>query len=287
MSFLLRQLRIGRSSAFRSTRTLKSRPMPSNFFSLGLGQVHHLPLSHLERRLYSSGLPGKSNYEMNQKIIYGLLGLNGAIFLYGNYLKIQLQQAFKQDSFGPRRAAAEAYQKFATNFSCSLASVKAGKWWTMITSTVTHVEPFHLLGNLVSFYFLAEMLAMTPFISPGMLGTIIVGSAVTGSVGYLVQRQQRVKAQGGGIDNRSCMGFSGAVMGVGTVAALLFPKSQVQIWGIIPVPLWLLMTGYFLYDGYYLNSQDSRTGHAGHLGGLAFGAAYYFAKIRGLRYGGF
>ena len=56
-----------------------------------------------------------------------------------------------------------------------------------------------------------------------------------------------------------------------------------HIYGIIPVPLWALMTGYAIYDGYYLSDSRSKIGHGGHLGGIAFGVVYYFAKLRGLR----
>jgi membrane associated rhomboid family serine protease len=58
----------------------------------------------------------------------------------------------------------------------------------------------------------------------------------------------------------------------------------VYIYGIIPLPLWATVAGYAVYDGYYLNDNNSRIGHAGHLGGLAFGIAYYLLRLRGLRY---
>jgi membrane associated rhomboid family serine protease len=47
--------------------------------------------------------------------------------------------------------------------------------------------------------------------------------------------------------------------------------------------LWATVAGYAVYDGYYLNDNKSRVGHAGHLGGLAFGIAYYLLRLRGLR----
>ena len=72
-------------------------------------------------------------------------------------------------------------------------------------------------------------------------------------------------------------------MGAVTVVACFLPKQTVGIFGVIPVPLWLCVLGYGAYDGYYLDSQNTRTAHAGHLGGLAFGLAYYFLKLRGLR----
>lgn len=72
-------------------------------------------------------------------------------------------------------------------------------------------------------------------------------------------------------------------MGLTSVAACLAPHAKFQIYGIIPVPLWGLCAAYGLYDGYYLNDNNSRIGHAGHLGGLAFGLAYYLLVLRGLK----
>lgn len=70
------------------------------------------------------------------------------------------------------------------------------------------------------------------------------------------------------------------VMGLGTAAALLKPSATMLLFGVVPVPLWLLMGGYFFYDAYYLNRMD-RVGHAGHLGGLGFGVLYYMLRLRG------
>lgn len=84
-------------------------------------------------------------------------------------------------------------------------------------------------------------------------------------------------------DHNRGLGFSGAVMGISSVAACMAPTSKVLIYGIVPLPLWAMVAGYAVYDGYYLNSADTRVGHAGHLGGLAFGMVYYLARLRGFR----
>ena len=56
------------------------------------------------------------------------------------------------------------------------------------------------------------------------------------------------------------------------------------LFGIIPVPLWVILAGYVAVDTFYLDNTQSRTGHAAHLGGAAFGAAYSALVLR--RYGG-
>lgn len=45
----------------------------------------------------------------------------------------------------------------------------------------------------------------------------------------------------------------------------------------MPMPLWVHSLGLFLYDWYELSTvmeAGSLVGHAGHLGGMAFGAVY-------------
>lgn len=121
---------------------------------------------------------------------------------------------------------------------------------------------------------------------------IALGSAVAGSGGFLLnQKAKIINSAATRIRNfgnmrsspqyASAIGASGAVMGVSAVATCLLPTMPISIFLIpISIPLWLVTAGYALFDGYYLDSQTSRTAHAGHLGGLAFGALYYAAYLR-------
>ena len=132
-------------------------------------------------------------------------------------------------------------------------------------------------------YFLGGMLAASPVITPMRFAMIAMGSGMSGAAGYLYNRYLQTQSSGMRDYTRG-LGFSGAVMGISSVAACLAPTAKVAIYGIIPVPLWALVAGYAVYDGYYVNSTNTRIGHAGHLGGLGFGIVYYFARLRGLRF---
>jgi membrane associated rhomboid family serine protease len=204
-------------------------------------------------------------------LLYGFIGANAAVFAYCKYVEIQAQQGF-------RKPYVEFFKNFTLNFN---GVFDGGRYWTLLTSVFTHMSPMHILGNMVSFYYMGRLVAETPGIGPAKLVTLIIGSGLTGSLGYLFNRQQSMQKHHTNIDNRYGLGFSGAVMGVGAAAACMYPTQQFAIYGIIPVPLWVLMGGYFLYDGFYLSSENTRVGHAGHLGGLVFGIAYYFLSIRG------
>lgn len=181
---------------------------------------------------------------------------------------------------------------FMKNMTANLDGVtREGRWWTLVTPCFMHVEPLHILGNMLSMYYIGQLLVNTPVFSTTRLLILILGSGIAGTVGHLAFRAQKIREQEakdgpspyGRRDHVVALGASGCVMGVGTVAAFLYPTTTFQIYGIIPVPLWVLMAGYAVYDGYYLNSSNSRIGHAGHLGGGAFGVLYYFFSLRGMR----
>jgi membrane associated rhomboid family serine protease len=208
-----------------------------------------------------------SNLTSNMRLIYGMMGLNAGIFAYYQYLLEQARQGHRLP-----------YINFIQNMSLSpIGVLREHRYWTTITSVFTHLGFMHIAGNMLSFFFMGQMLAATPGFTPLKLTILVLGSGFAGSVGWLYTTQKNGNPQG------RALGFSGSVMGVGTVAAFLYPKAQFAIYGIIPMPLWALIAGYAFYDGYYLNDKNSRVGHAGHLGGLAFGVLYYFARVRGFR----
>jgi membrane associated rhomboid family serine protease len=223
----------------------------------------------LRRSYNQSYFGGHDTSQTNMYIIYGLIGINSAVFAYWQYAKTAAQQGY-----------ADNWKWMYKNFTLRLSDVlRENRYWTTMTSVFSHQSFWHLLGNLLSFYYMGRLVAMTPGIGPARFLTLILGSGFAGSVGYLFDRYQRTAATRH-VDYMSGLGFSGAVMGVGTAAAMMYPTTTFMIYGIIPAPLWAIMGGYLVYDGFYLNSESGRTAHAGHLGGTAFGVLYYFLSIR-------
>ncbi|KAH7393926.1 hypothetical protein DE146DRAFT_111936 [Phaeosphaeria sp. MPI-PUGE-AT-0046c] len=259
------------STPFHSIRSSKSKL--SNYFSPShsrLPRTSHLGLSR-PRFFSSSDYAYESNTAANKRVLYALMGLNIGIFGYGAYTQAQAQAGFQ-----------EPWIKFMRNMTCNYTDVtRNGAWWTTMTSTFTHIGLGHLASNMFTLYFLGGFLCQLPIITPSRYLTIALGAGVLGSVGFLYQRY--LKAGRNGIDHTRGLGFSGALMGLTSVAACLAPHTKFSIYGIIPVPLWGLCAAYGIYDGYYLNDNNSRIGHAGHLGGLVFGLAYYLLVLRGFK----
>jgi membrane associated rhomboid family serine protease len=76
------------------------------------------------------------------------------------------------------------------------------------------------------------------------------------------------------------MGASGAVFSLLLAYAVLFPKSQLLIWGIIPVPAPLLVIGYAgieIFD--LLTGANSGVAHGTHLAGFAVAWVYFLVRF--------
>lgn len=258
-------LKTSLSPKFFSTTTPK-RPLPSNFF--------RQPSSTLRQvRSYASGFGPQRQYAANRFLLKGFVGINVVVFGYSQYVRAQAHQGFTDN-----------FKQYYLNMTMNLRDVKNGAYWQPFTSMFAHGDIMHIAFNMFTFWSLGSMLCAMP-VTPGQFTLIVLGSGLAGSLFWLGQRQLQEQA-GHGSSSQRALGFSGALMGAVTVLACFLPRNKVGLFGVIPVPLWLCAVGYGVYDGYYLNSENTRVAHAGHLGGMAFGLAYYFLKLRRLQYPG-
>lgn len=180
------------------------------------------------------------------------------------------------------------------NFLLSLPNVDAGRWWTMLTSTFAHEKVWHFAFNMMAMQAFANSLIMAGGIGIGPFHylALTLGSGIAGSLAFLYHQKQQ-PAQGerswgpfgqrGITYIRSALGASGTVMGMSMAAACLTPFTRIMLI-VFPMPMWLASALYVGVDLYMLDSSDSRVGHSAHLGGAAFGAAYYVVFLR--RFGG-
>jgi membrane associated rhomboid family serine protease len=62
----------------------------------------------------------------------------------------------------------------------------------------------------------------------------------------------------------------------------MFPRDVIYLMMVIPVPMWLGVGGFVLYDVYRSLAQGGGVvDTAAHVGGAAAGLAWYFLRIRG------
>lgn len=246
-------------TASHDSRLLRSRP--SSPFASSHHAYHHHPFQSFQSSPSSNG----------ESVLWTLIGANTAVFLAWQIASPGPSLLPSLGSYKPR------LRNFLTsNFLLSKQHLRAGHYWTLLTSAVSQMHLGHFVGNMFSLYAFGSVL--TAFVvGPAHVATLAVGSALAGSIGFLWSQAGRSGPA------TVALGASGMVMGMGSAAACLAPRANMLLFGIVPCPLWVLVAGYAIYDSAMLG-RPSVIGHAAHLGGLGFGVLYYFLRLR--RFGG-
>jgi membrane associated rhomboid family serine protease len=87
-----------------------------------------------------------------------------------------------------------------------------------------------------------------------------------------------------GSTNEAMLGASGAVMGIMVLYVLHFPRRMIYIWGVLPVPAWVLAIIYVGSDflgfvGPADRGDGPRVAYETHLAGAALAAIYFYSHI--------
>ncbi len=80
--------------------------------------------------------------------------------------------------------------------------------------------------------------------------------------------------------NAGALGASGGVTAVVILFAMNFPKTQILLYGIIPLPAWLAGVLYVVYDAFGARHSFDNVAHDIHLAGAVFAFLYFVSKIR-------
>ncbi len=157
--------------------------------------------------------------------------------------------------------------------------VAHGQVWRLVTHAFCHDRGsiWHILFNMLFLYWFGCTLE-------SMYGTrefllFYLSAAVIAGLAYVAVDFATGSAA-------PAMGASGAVLAVTMLYALHFPYERICIFWFFPLPMWLLMALYVIWDLHPLLQQLSGEevytgiGHAAHLGGLAFGFLYGWFQWR-------
>ena len=136
--------------------------------------------------------------------------------------------------------------------------------WTVITYQFVHGGTFHLLFNMLALVFFGPRLELE-------LGSkdFLLLYFISGIAGGLLSLLTPFTA---------IIGASGSLFGVMMAYAMIWPRTQILVWGIIPVEArWLVvfMTGMSLFGGF---SGGGDIAHFAHLGGFIGG--FLFIRLR-------
>ncbi len=139
--------------------------------------------------------------------------------------------------------------------------------WTIVTNLFVHGGIWHLLFNMLTFYFFGSFLSR-------LVGTrafliIYFCGGILGNVFFMLL----------GSPFAIVIGASGAIFALGGALAVLTPRLRVYVFPIpAPIPLWAAVLG-----GFVIMSFVPGVAWQGHLGGLVFGLIAGLVLRRGVR----
>lgn len=206
--------------------------------------------------MVKSRRPILSHY--NRQTLWVLMGLSVLVY-------VAWQIGFRNQN--------EPFLSFMSqHFLVSTEAIRSGRVWTVLTSEFSHIEPRHLLFNMIGLWVFGN--AVHQVIRDALFIKLYVVSAILASVAHVVF----------GLftgDPTGALGASGAVMGIAVVYALLFPNRTLLLFFVIPCPAWLAVILFLGIDllGVVGTIQD-RTAHMAHLGGAAYGLGFYWFWLR-------
>lgn len=164
-------------------------------------------------------------------------------------------------------------------FELAPGSVLQGQVWRLVTYAFCHDphSPLHILFNMLFLAWFGATLER-------MYGTrefllfYFVAAFASGLAFFAL-----ALALG---NPTPAIGASGAVMAVVVLYAIHFPRDEVYLLGLIRLQIRFLVLFYLIFDLWPVlaalggESRSDGVAHAAHLGGLAFGCAYYYFGLR-------
>lgn len=151
---------------------------------------------------------------------------------------------------------------FFERYKFGIGPIQSGQKERMLTSGFLHVDFSHLLFNMLTLYFFANV--VISWFGPGKFLLIYFISLIGGSLLALFFHKDE--------PYYSAVGASGAVTGILYAAILLQPNMTLGIMFIpIPLPAYVIGIGYLLYSIYGMKSRLGNIGHTAHFGGAIGG----------------
>lgn len=135
--------------------------------------------------------------------------------------------------------------------------------WTIVTSMFLHAGFGHLFGNMITLFFFGSYLSR--LVGDGRFLITYFGGGILGGILFILL----------GSPLSIAIGASGAVYAVAGALAMLRPNLRILLYFIIPMPLWVVITVFFVVFSFIPG-----VAWQAHLGGMIVGliAGYLFRK---------
>ncbi|MDT0557489.1 rhomboid family intramembrane serine protease [Ichthyenterobacterium sp. W332] len=151
---------------------------------------------------------------------------------------------------------------FFERYKFNVGSIRRGEQIRMFSSGFLHVNTMHLVFNMFTLFFFADVVID----ALGTLNFIIVYiiSLILGNLLSLYFHKDEYYY--------SAVGASGAVTGILYAAILIRPDMSLYMFFVpVPIPAYLFGIGYLLYSIYGMKKQIGNIGHDAHFGGAIGG----------------
>ena len=156
---------------------------------------------------------------------------------------------------------------FFEKYKFNIGGIRRGEQFRMLSSGFLHMDFSHLLFNMLTLYFFANVVLS----SVGAINFILIylASLFVGNLLSFYFHKNEL--------HYSAIGASGAVSGILYSAILFDPNMSLYLFFIpIPIPAWLFGILYLLYSIYGMKKSIGNIGHDAHFGGALAG---YFLTI--------
>lgn len=151
--------------------------------------------------------------------------------------------------------------------------IAAGEVWRLLTYAFLHSSPIHLAANMLVLYWAGSRLE-DRYGGPEFLLFYLAAGLFAGGVNFAAQ-------SAGLVPLHRVIGASGAVTAVIVLYACHYPRQQILLFFVIPMPVWLVVVVFTGLDAAgVLRSDDRGIAYLVHLGGALFGLLYWQTGIR-------
>jgi membrane associated rhomboid family serine protease len=214
-----------------------------------------------DRDYYRDGSRGMFDAWGRRGATVGLIAVTAAVFL---------AQVVSRDLAGAGEIADGPLTR-ATNYNP--LRVMEGEVWRLLTPVFLHAGLLHLAFNMLVLYWAGSRLEEHYGGREFLLFYLCAG---------LFASTLRFAVQAAGLAPPSiALGASGAVTAVLVLYACHYPRQQILVMFVLPMPVWLVAVLYVALDVMgALGVGRGGVGYLAHLGGALFGLGYYKLGVR-------
>ncbi|NNM23481.1 MAG: rhomboid family intramembrane serine protease [Flavobacteriaceae bacterium] len=145
---------------------------------------------------------------------------------------------------------------FFEKYKFNIAGIRRGEQLRMLSSGFLHVDFTHLLFNMITLYFFADVVVLNVGV-PRFILIYVLSLFVGNLLSFYLHKDEY---------HYSAVGASGAVMGIIYSAILFAPDSTIYF-----MPAWLFGLLYLFYSIYGMRKRIGNIGHDAHFGGAIAG----------------